>query len=347
MNIQRYSRQVVLPQVGEGGQEAISSARIAILGVGSLGSVQADLLTRLGVGFLRLVDRDYVSETNIARSALFTAADVEQSKPKVIAAAEKLAEVESGTVLDPQVLDINAQTIDALINDVDLVLDGSDNYEVRYLINEACHALGKTWIHGGALGFTGGAMVIRPQGPCIKCLQPDMPAPGSYPTCASAGVANVTTQTVATVQVVEALKLILGIGSQAQQTNAFGENTAAYISMDVLAHDNDAIIVAKDPNCLTCAKEQYQYYGQPVQTLSTDLCGRDEFQVRPANKQQVDLPEVANKLRALGAVTLSPFLLSFDNGELRFKLFADGRAMIKGVSTAEAALSIYADYIGL
>ncbi|GHT78112.1 thiamine/molybdopterin biosynthesis protein MoeB [Actinomycetota bacterium] len=359
---QRYSRQIVLPQVGEAGQEKIGNARIAVLGVGSLGTVQADLLTRLGVGFLRLADRDYVSETNIARSALFTAADARQSTPKAVAAANILANIESETIIDPQVTDINAQTIDALISDVDIVLDGSDNYEVRYLINEACHALGKTWIHGGALAFAGGAMVVKPEGPCIRCLQPDIPTPGSYPTCASAGVVNITTQLVAALQVTEALKLILGIKKLTGDVSlsTFGSeevdretspvnfvNFANYISLDVLTHEIDTVAIAKDPECLTCSLEQYEFYGQPVKTQSTDLCGRDEFQVRPASQQQVDLTALAAKLRALGAVTVSPFLLSFDNGSLRFKLFADGRAMIKGVSSAEAALSTYADYIGL
>jgi adenylyltransferase/sulfurtransferase len=220
---------------------------------------------------------------------------------------------------------------------MDLIIDGTDNFAVRHLINEACHALGKTWIHGAGLGFSGALMVVRPGGPCLRCLQPNVPPPGSYPTCASAGVANVTTQTVATLQVTEALKLILGIEA--------GED--GYICVDILSHAIDSIAVAREPECKTCALEQYEFYGKPPQSLSTELCGRDEFQVRPKVDQQVDLSAVAARLRPLGKVTLSPFLLSFDNGSLRFKLFADGRAMIKGATTADAALSVYADYVGL
>ncbi|GHU10172.1 molybdopterin biosynthesis protein MoeB [Betaproteobacteria bacterium] len=337
MTDELYSRQLILPQIGSAGQARISATRIVILGVGSLGTASAEALARLGVGYLRLVDRDYVSESNLARSALFTQKDVSESNPKAVGAATHLAEIGMGGTYEPQVSDINPQTVEALIKDMDLVIDGTDNFAVRYLINEACHALGKTWIHGAGLGLNGAAMVIKPEGPCLRCLIPNVPEPGSYPTCASAGVLGLTTQMVANLQVVEALKYILDIG----------KGSGSYVSLDILNHEIDAITVEKDPECKTCSLEQYEFLGKPASTLATELCGRDEFQVSILGKHCIDLQVAANKLRERGSVTVSPFLLSFTRENLRFKLFADGRAMIKGAATPEAALQIYSDYVGL
>ncbi|MDR3316233.1 MAG: ThiF family adenylyltransferase [Coriobacteriales bacterium] len=356
----RFARQIALAEVGVAGQRRLAESRVAIIGTGSLGTVSAELLARAGVGFLRLVDRDYVSLDNLPRSALFNEDDALQSKPKALAAADHLAEFISDAVIDPRVIDVNAATIEGLIADVDLVIDGTDNFEARYLLNDACHKLRKPWIHGAVLGTSGALMTIQPSGPCLRCFAPSPPPPGSYPTCASSGVIGAATALVATYQAIEALKLLLAL----EESGALSPGTTSgngahncnespaplstqYFSLDVWSHETDGVLIAQDPGCKTCVQQEYEFLDKPVSTISSELCGRDEFQVRPGSATTIDLNAAATRLRSQGAVTVSPFILTFDDGNLRFKLFKDGRAMIKGVASGEAALSVYADYIGL
>jgi adenylyltransferase/sulfurtransferase len=337
MSTERYIRQSTLVQIGATGQQRIGAACVAIIGLGSLGSVAAELLVRAGVGFIRIVDRDYVSLNNLQRSALYIEQDATDSLPKAIAAEQHLAAINSEVAIDAITADVNAETVEPLIADVDLILDATDNYATRALLNEACHKHNKTWIYAGALGTIGSLMVIPPSGPCLRCLAPTIPAPGSYPTCASTGVLATTTQTVAALQATTALKIITG------EPAPHGK----YISLDVWEMSLDEVAVERNPDCSCCAKGNYEFLNQPQVATSTELCGRDEYQVRPATKQDLDLAQIGERLRVQGAVTVSPFILTFDNGFVRIKLFKDGRAMLKGAKTPEAALSLYSDYIGL
>jgi adenylyltransferase/sulfurtransferase len=353
-DITRYLRQTVLPQVGEAGQRRLAAARVAIIGIGALGSVSAPLLARAGVGaeaaggFLRLIDRDYVGLNNLQRSGLFTEADVAASAPKALAAAEQLQAINSTIAYDPRVTHVDGENIEALLTDVDLVVDGSDNFELRYLINEACDKLGIPWIYGGVIGTDGMAFTIVPgQTPCFRCLSPVVPAPGSYPTRASAGVLGTASAIVASLQATEAIKLLLG----ADDARASG-----LIDIDLWHTAAEVVAFERDPNCPTCAHHAYELLGVSSGATSTALCGRDEYQVIPAHASgqgdgsfvspALDLAQLATRLRSQGDVLLSPYLLTFDNGTLRFKLFADGRMMLKGAADDAAALSIYSEYVG-
>jgi adenylyltransferase/sulfurtransferase len=278
-----------------------------------------------------------VNLDNLQRSALYTEGDAEDSLPKAIAAERHLAAINSEIAIEAVSADVNATTVEQLIGDVDLVIDATDNSAVRFLLNEACHKLRKTWIYGGALGTTGSMMVIPPEGPCLRCLFPTIPGPGSYPTCASEGVLATVTFLVASLQVTAALKLIIGEPPEAGR----------YLSVDVWDRAVEEVAIEQDPECPCCVLESYEFLGKAPTTLSTDLCGRDEYQVLPSEKRELDLVQVGERLRRQGAVTVSPWILTFDNGTIRFKLFADGRAMLKGAKSSDAALSLYSDYIGL
>jgi adenylyltransferase/sulfurtransferase len=337
MTTDRYIRQSTLPQIGEAGQARIEAARVAVIGLGALGTVSSELLARAGVGYIRIVDRDYVNLSNLQRCTLYTELDAAQSLPKTIAAAQHLSAINSEITLDPVATDVNPTTVEQLVSDVDLVIDATDNFAVRFLLNEACHKHAKTWIYAGALATIGAMMVITPKGPCLRCLSPTIPAPGSYPTCATAGVLASTTSILASYQVTAALKLIVGEPAQ----------PGRYLTIDAWDATLDELTIEPDPDCPCCVLEKYELLNRPLTTLSTDLCGRDEYQVLPAEKQELDLTLLGERLRTQGAVTVSPFILTFDNGSIRFKLFTDGRAMIKGAKSSDAALSLYAEYIGL
>ncbi|MCL2826567.1 MAG: HesA/MoeB/ThiF family protein [Eggerthellaceae bacterium] len=248
----RYARQLILPAIGEEGQRRIEAARVAVLGVGALGSVIASLLCRNGVGFIRVIDRDLVGLSNLHRGSLYTEADVAAEKPKAIACAECLRAINHNVQVDPVVQDISPRSIEALIADVEVVLDGSDNLELRYLINDACHKLAKPWVHGSIRGTSGAFMTVLPQGPCLRCLNPDAPAPGSYPTCATEGVLGASTDMVGALQAIEALKLILGSPDVAR----------GYYSLDCWHAEIDRIDLKQDPDCPCCVHGVYDYLDQ-------------------------------------------------------------------------------------
>ncbi|MDR1960996.1 MAG: ThiF family adenylyltransferase [Gracilibacteraceae bacterium] len=336
MRSDRYSRQSIFAGLGAEGQSKLSRARVAVIGLGALGTVIANNLCRAGIGFLRLVDRDYVEISNLQRQMLFTEEDAKEELPKAVAAGRHLAAVNSETVVEPLVADVNSGSVMALLSDVDLVLDGTDNFETRYLINEACHKLSLPWIYGGALAAEGGTMNILPEGPCFRCLSPEVPAPGSYQTCGTAGVLNMITGAVASLESAEAVKILTGSPAVSR----------AYFSLDIWRNTARYVEIARDPDCPVCARGEYEFLFRRQGSYSAALCGREAVQIAPPAGTKVDLPRLAEGLRQIGAVRLSPYMLSFTGG-VAFNLFPDGRAIIKNARDEAAALSVYAEYIGL
>jgi adenylyltransferase/sulfurtransferase len=338
VNIRRYARQTAFGGLGTNGQEKLLAASVAIIGVGALGTVIANNLCRAGLGRIRLIDRDYVELGNLQRQTLFDEADAAEEIPKAIAAANHLAKVNSEIALEPVIADVNASNIEELIKDVDVALDGSDNLELRFLMNEACHKLGIPWVYGGVLGSAGNCMTILPGGgPCFRCFMPEMPAPGSYPTCASAGVLNMATGIIASIESAEAVKIIAGAGDVNRRVFALDvwNNTAEYLEL------------RQDPDCPVCARGEYELLGRAVESRAVSLCGRDEYQVVPGRKTRIDFAEFEAKLRNAGTVKYGKFMLSFSDNRIGFNLFGDGRAIIKNVRDEQAARSVYAEYIGL
>lgn len=338
MNPQRYSRQTIFKYFGEAGQEKLLSSRAAIIGLGALGTVIANNLCRSGVGFLRLIDRDYVEISNLQRQTLYNEQDAAEQLPKAIAAYNHLSKVNSEIMLEPVVADVNSSNIEDFIKDVDVVLDGSDNAEVRYLINEACHKHQIPWIYGGAIGGSGMTMnILQKEGPCYRCIMPHASTPGSYPTCSTVGVLNMATGIIASLESSEAVKIL--IESPQVRHSLF--------YLDIWDNSADYVEVSKNPNCPTCAHNTYEFLGQMKGSYATSLCGRDSIQIVPGMPVTIDLERFAEKMKKAGIVSVNRFMLSFDDGNRSFNLFPDGRAIIKNVKDESAAKSVYAEYIGL
>lgn len=249
MEEDRYIRQSTLAQIGPQGQQLIGQARVAVIGLGALGSAAAELLARAGVGFLRLVDRDQISLSNLQRCLMYTQKDAEQSVYKATAAKRCITEINPEITVEALVVDIDASNIESLIADVDYVLDGTDNFKIRYLINEACHKHRKTWIYTGVLASYGVTMVIPPQGPCFKCLCPTPPGSGKNLTCVDVGILSSITVTMASLEVAAVLKLIVGNPVE----------PGRYLTVDVWEATCDEQQILQTPTCPCCVEEAYEY----------------------------------------------------------------------------------------
>lgn len=337
---ERYARQEAFFGIGAEGQKKLAQSRVAVIGLGALGTVTANNLARSGVGFLRLADRDYVELNNLQRQTLYTEKDAAEAIPKAAAACEHLGRINSEIILEAAITDVNSLNIDSLIEDVDLVMDATDNFEVRQLINEACCHLKKPWIYGGALGAAGMTMNILPQrkSACLCCLLGNgVGVPGSEPTCASAGILNTATNIIASFQCTEALKILTGSAAVRKEL----------LVIDLWENTFDLIKTARDPDCPVCGCHNYKFYGKPQGVQAISLCGRDSVQVIPRQQNEIHFADFAKKLEPLGKVTCGRYTLDFDNGSIGIKLFNNGRAIIRHVSDEKKALSVYAEYIGL
>ena len=333
----RYSRQEAFFGIGQEGQEKLHSSRICIVGLGALGTVTANNLARAGVGFIRIVDRDYVELSNLQRQVIYTERDAAEALPKAEAARRHLQEANSEIEIEAMITDFNSSTADTLISDVDLVLDATDNFETRYLINEACHALKKSWIYGGALGANGMTMniIYGEDKPCFCCFA-GTDSKNTGQSCATAGVLASTTSIVSSYQCAEAIKYLTGNGKL--------RKTLLYF--DLWENQMEEIAVAKDPECPVCVHGQYGYYGKSIGMQAVSLCGRNSVQIIPADPGEVDFDYYAQKLTPLGNVTVNQFTLDFENHDIGIKLFKNGRAIIKNVDDPSRAKSIYTEFIG-
>jgi adenylyltransferase/sulfurtransferase len=336
--MERYKRQITFEGIGEAGQRRLAAARVCVVGAGALGTVVANQLCRAGVGFVRIIDRDYVEEANLQRQILFTERDAAESIPKAIAAAGHLAGMNSTVAVEPVVDDVNASNIEGFIGDVDLVMDGVDNFETRFLMNEACHKHRVNWIYGGVVASGGATMNIVQDAarPCFRCFMPDMPEPGSYPTCNTAGVISPITGIIASHQTAEALKLLTGAG----------EPSGQYLAIDVWDNMSAYINVEKNPRCPVCVGGKYELLDSPASSYAVSLCGQDAWQIIPEGRDSANLESLAERRARVGDVKLTRFLLRFQGEGVSFKLFPDGRAIIENVKDEAKAKDVYAEYIG-
>lgn len=337
----RYSRQILFPGIGAQGQERLVAARVLVVGCGATGSVIASTLARAGVGLMKLVDRDLVELTNLQRQVLYDEADVAARNPKAAAAARALQRINSSITVEPHIADVNAENIEELIAGVDLVLDGADNFETRYLINDACVKHNTPWIYGGAVSSYGASMTILPgETACFRCLFEHAPPPGALPTCDTAGVIGPIVNLVGSLVAAEALKLI---------TQA-GERNRGLISVDLWENTFDTFALERRADCECCVRREFPYLEEPAGGAAF-LCGRDAVQVRPSGKHTLDLVQLAARLAPLGRVTQNEYLVQFtpgaDSAPFALTIFPDARAIIQGTTDASAARSVYAKYIGV
>jgi molybdopterin/thiamine biosynthesis adenylyltransferase len=336
----RYARQITFPGVGEAGQRALLDARVTIIGVGATGSVLANHLARAGVGFLRLIDRDFIELNNLQRQLLYDEDDVATRLPKAVAAARKLRRINSGITIEDVVTDVTAANIVGFVSDADLVMDGTDNFATRYLINDMCVKLGMPWIYCGVLASYGMSMTIRPhQSPCLRCVLGELPAPGSAPTCDVVGVVGPIVALMGSIAAAEAIKLIVGRGTP----------NAGMIYADLWEGSFDRFdLGGPRPDCPTCGRAEYEFLSAESGTRTTSLCGRDAVHVSVIGARNVDLEALADRLRRSGIeVDRNPYLLRAEIDGFDFTLFKDGRAIIKGTADEARASTLYARYIGM
>lgn len=335
---ERYSRQVLFRQIGAQGQQRLCAAKVAIVGCGATGSALAGLLARAGVGTLRIIDRDYVEPSNLQRQSLFDERDAAESLPKAIAAARKIAAFNSQLVIEPKVDDLTPANIEALLEGMQLILDGTDNFETRYLINDYAIDRSVPWIYSAAVGSYAVTLnVVAGQTACLACIFPDSPR-GMVETCETSGILNSAVNLVASIAATEALKMLVG-----------GPHSTALrktlLSFDVWTNQH-AEISAAHPRfgCRACGERDFVHLlgeGRPHITL----CGRNSVQIHE-RQRPIDFAEMDRRLQSLGTVRHNDFVLKFWHDPYEMTLFPDGRAIIKGTSDPAVARSLYARYVG-
>ena len=337
----RYSRQILFEEIGTAGQERLLRSRVVIVGCGALGTVQAEALTRAGVGRLRLIDRDFIEESNLQRQTLFTEEDVREGLPKAVAARRRLQAINSSTAVEDRVEDLNYRNAESLLEGSDCILDGTDNFEARFLLNDVSQKQRIPWIYGAAVGSEGLTMTIVPgRTPCLRCVFESPPPPGTTPTCDTAGVLAPAVNLVASLQVAEALKILTG---RLERVNR------SLVSLDVWRNTWRPVEIQSsrtDSDCPACHLGRYDFLEGERESLAAILCGRDSVQISQAPGKHLDFPQLGRRLEPLGSVSYNRFLLRFRLNEIEIAVFADGRSIVKGTRDPQEARSLYSRYIG-
>lgn len=349
----RYHRQMILPQIGAEGMQRLRDAKAVIVGCGALGSLCADLLARAGVGRLVLIDRDIVEWTNLQRQVLYDENDARQGLPKAEAARRKLGAINSEVSVEAVVDDFSARNAEALAAGADVIVDGLDNFETRFLINDLAVKHAIPWVYGGAVGVSGMAATFLPHAPsarwpeaqstpCLRCIFEEPPPPGSGPTCDTAGVLGPLVTLVASRESAEAIKILVG---------AFAAINRRLLSLDLWSNEFHALDVseARRPECRCCGQRHFDFLDSRAVPAVT-LCGRNAVQVQPAQAGALDLEAVGARLAGHGTVKVTPHLLRVElreqGGSIEITLFPNGRALVHGNVTEQSARSLYARYIG-
>jgi molybdopterin-synthase adenylyltransferase len=332
----RYSRQVLFPEIGAEGQKKLARAGVVIVGCGATGSAVASLLARSGVGRLRILDRDYVEPSNLQRQSLFDESDAREFLPKAVAAARQIARFNSQIVVEPHVADLTASNAGDLLGESDLILDGTDNFETRYLVNDYAVKYSVPWIYAAAVGSYAVTLNILPgETACLACVFPDPPR-GMVETCETAGILNSAVNLVASIAATEALKFLVGARPKMRRT---------LLSWDVWNNER-AEVAAAWPRaaCRACGERNFVHLageGRPHITL----CGRNSVQIHE-QQRPLDFAEMSTRLRPHGTVRHNEFVLKFWHEPYEMTLFPDGRAIIKGTTDSAVARSLYARYVG-
>jgi adenylyltransferase/sulfurtransferase len=337
---ERYSRQVNFAPLGEEGQRRLLESRVLLCGCGALGTVLANALCRAGVGYLRVVDRDFVELSNLQRQILFDENDVAACLPKAEAAARKLKAVNSEVSVEAVVADVDHTNILDLAADVDLILDGTDNFETRYLINEAAVKLAKPWVFGGCVGSHGQTMTIVPgQSPCLRCVIESSAPPGMAPTCETAGILGPTVSILASLQATEALKILSG------RIDAISRDLVLIDVWDGTYERLEVAGLVEAVDCPVCKRGVFDRLSGNLGSSATILCGRNSVQVMNGGSQRVSLQELAGRLEPLCDVYANRFLVRFTAEGHEFTIFPDGRAIIKGTRDETRARALYARFV--
>lgn len=337
--IPRYARQQILPEIGRDGQQRLAEATVTVVGCGALGSHAASLLARAGIGRLRLIDRDIVELHNLQRQILYTEDDARRGLPKAAAAAERLAAVNSEIMIEPHVADVDPANVEELLCGSDVLVDAVDNFETRYLCGDVAVKHGIPWIYGGVIGVGGVTLTVLPgDGPCLRCLFPADPQPGSLETCDTAGVLGPIVSIVASLQVTEALKIALGKVDEVRRE---------LLEIDAWTGEMIALKIKRRADCPVCVQHKFEHLEGERGSHTARLCGRDAFQIRPKSQARLNLEDLTRRLKSVGEVTYHPMLVRLTVEGHEVSIFADGRAIIQGTDNETTARSLYAKYVGL
>jgi molybdopterin/thiamine biosynthesis adenylyltransferase len=339
-NLERYSRQILFQPVGESGQLKLLNSKVAIVGVGALGTVIANHLVRSGVGYLRLIDRDLVELSNLQRQSLFDEEDVKLQLPKVIAAQKRLNKINSTVTIDAHIADINLDNAEELLTGMDCIVDGTDNFMTRFLINDVAVKYGIPWVHGAAVSSRGMFTSIIPgKTPCYRCLFPHVPT-GTGETCDTVGVLSPLTDIIGSFQTLETVKILIG------------EKTTPHLEqIDIWDYSTMQMDISegRNPNCPTCVNHQFDFLDRSSQQqiAYTTLCGRNTVQINPRNKRELDVKKLAELLEKSGNVSGNDYLLQFSPDEdTSIVVFRDARVLIHGTNDVVQAKLLYSKYIG-
>lgn len=339
---ERYSRQMLFEPVGLEGQRRLADARVTLIGCGGLGTPLAGLLARAGVGFLRIVDRDFLELNNLQRQILFDEDDVAACLPKAEAARRKLTRINTEIAIEAVVADADHRNIESLCEKADLILDGTDNFETRFLINDVAVKTGTPWIYGAAAAATGLMMPVIPGNtPCLQCVFEQAPPPELNPTCDTVGILGPVVSLVAALQAVEAIKIL---------TRQLEAVTRKLVTIDAWAGRFRHVDVARarNPECPCCGAGRFDYLEGKFASTADSLCGRNAVQIRPPDGRRIEFGALAEKLRGVAAEEprFNAFMLRATIDSYELTIFTDGRAIIKGVDKPDEARAFYAKYIG-
>ena len=336
MNLEKYSRQILFRPIGRDGQEKLLASKAVLVGCGALGTAQANALVRAGVGMLRIVDRDYVEESNLQRQWLFDEQDAAENLPKAVAAERKLRSINSDVEVEGVVADATSRNLEDMVRGCDVILDGTDNFETRYLVNDVSIKLGIPWIYGAVVASSAITMTILPgRGPCLACVFP-APPQGLHETCDTAGIIAPAVAWASAIQVTEALKLLLGHEEELH---------GSLFAFDVWKNRTQQVRPAIDPGCRACGKKIFTYLEEGGATHVT-MCGRNSVQIHRLESRGLDLKMLKARLEQFGAVQANDFLLKFAFERYELTIFPDGRAIIKGTQDPAVARGLYAKYVG-
>jgi molybdopterin-synthase adenylyltransferase len=336
MNSEKYSRQILFTPIGAEGQQKLLQSKAVILGCGALGTAQANALVRAGVGNLRIVDRDFVEESNLQRQMLFDEADAKQSLPKAVAAERKLRQINSDVQVEGIVADADSSNLEEFIDGFRIVLDATDNFETRYLLNDAAVKLEIPWVYGAVVASYAATMTIVPgRTACLACLFPKPPS-GLHETCDTVGVISPAVSWAAALQTTEALKILLG-----REHELHG----SFITCDLWSNHFQQVKPSRDPGCPVCVAHEFTYLERGGAT-HVSMCGRNSVQIHQTESRALDLAALKERLERFGPVQANEFLLRCSLDPYELTVFPDGRAIVKGTRDAALARGIYARYIG-
>ena len=340
--LDRYSRQVRYAALGAEGQRRLLASRALVCGCGALGSAIANTLVRSGVGHVRIVDRDFLELSNLQRQVLYDEADVALGLPKAIAAANKLRAINSEVTVEPVVADVAHKNVADLAGDCDVVVDGTDNFEVRFLLNDFAHATGTPWVYGGVIGAEGQSLTIVPgETACLACMLDEPPPPGATPTCDTAGVLGPAVNLVAAIQSAEAMKLLSGNReaiSRKLTVVDLWRNTLRQVDLSKLQASGD---------CRVCSDRDYGWLDGRRGSQAAILCGRNAVQLRPDAEQSLDLISLAESLDGVAETFANPYLLRAETENHTITIFPDGRAIVSGTDDVAVARSVFAQLVGV